>query len=90
MALSKMQELAQRARATRENFDKQAEELLAEHDDLRRAGEESFAKLREHHKAAQSDIDAIREMLSDAPGSNSKNEEGSSDLAGDFQGKSDV
>lgn len=90
MALSKIQELAKQVRATRDNFDSQAEELAKEHEELRQAGEQQFARYRDHHKSVREDLDALKEMLADAPGSNSKNEEGSSDLSGDFQGKSDV
>lgn len=89
VALNKIQELARQVRATRANFDEQATELATEHEELRRAGEEQFARYREHHKQVREDLDALREMLSDETGSNSKNAEGSGDSSETFQGKTD-
>jgi hypothetical protein len=97
MALSKFQELAKTVRDTRKNFDEQADELLAEHDDLRREGEMEFARYRDHHKQVRTDIQAMRDMLSDMQGGNNPppekplapKEEGSGNSSENFQSKPD-
>jgi hypothetical protein len=97
MANSKFRELAQTVRETRKNFDEQAEELLTEHNDLRREGEEQFALYREHHKEVRENIQAMREMMRDLDGGNNPppekppapKEEGSGDSSENFQSKLD-
>lgn len=97
MSLSKFKELAQAVRDTRRNFDEQADELLTEHEELRRAGEQEFARYREHHAEVRENLQVMREMLSDLQGANNPpgekkplpKQEGSGDSSENFQGNID-
>lgn len=85
--MSKFKALADAVRGDMENFDKQADELFAEREMIRREGETVFAQYREHHKEAREGIQAMRAAIADLTGSNSQgNGEGSDDLSGQTKG----
>lgn len=85
--MSKFKALADAVRGDMANFDKQADELFAEREMIRREGEAVFAQYRDHHKEARDGIQAMRQALTDLTGSNSRgNEEGSDDLSGQSKG----
>lgn len=85
---SKFTELAQAIKGDLQNFDSQADELMARREMLRRRGEEVFAKHRERQDEVHQGLDAMERALHDMEGSNSKNdEEGSGDTSDkSFQG----
>lgn len=82
---SKFRELAKAIKGDLQNFDEQAEELMARREELRQRGEKVFAKHRESQDDVKSGLDAMEQALADLEGSNSKNGEGSGDSSDTFQ-----
>lgn len=84
---SKFHELAKAIKGDLQNFDQQADELLARRENIRRRGEATFAKHRERLDGVEAGLSALDEAVADLEGSNSKNGEGSDDMSGSsFQG----
>lgn len=75
IAMSKFKELASAIKGDMANFDKQADELFAEREEIRRLGEETFTRYREHHASVRDGINTMRQAVTDLSGSNSKNDD---------------
>lgn len=73
--MSKFKALADAVRGDMENLDKQADELFAEREQLRREGETVMARYREHHAETREGLAAMRQAIADLSGSNSGNGE---------------
>lgn len=83
--MSKFKALADAVKQDLVNFDQQADELMAEREELRRAGEETFSRYREHHKNTREGLDSMRQAIADMAGSNSQGKsEGSDDSGNTF------
>lgn len=89
--MSKFKALADAVRGDMENLDKQADELFAEREQLRREGETVMARYREHHAETRAGLAAMRQAIADLSGSNSQGNggeqlEGSAVLQNTFPG----
>lgn len=85
---SKFKELAAGIKQDLQNFDQQADELMARREDLRLRGEKVFAKHRENLTDVEGGLAAMEAALHDLEGSNSKKPEGSGGTSGSsFQQK---
>lgn len=74
---SKFRELASGIKQDLQNFDKQADELMARRERIRRRGEEVFSRHRENMDGVEGGLAAMESALNELEGSNSKNGEGS-------------
>ena len=70
--MSIFKELAAGVRGDIENFKDQARELMQEREDLRRLGEQQFARYREHHKDVKAGLQEMSDALRELEGGNSK------------------
>lgn len=84
--MNKFKELAAGIQKDVVDMNEEADELMAQREELRVRKNTIFAKHREHHDDVKSGLDILEQALKDLEGSNSKNGEGSDVSSKQFRG----